>query len=79
MYYDVTELNREQLTEIKQRYLIELADEGKFAEVGGVDYDYPDWDDIAHADEIVPDDVIFRRYEGIYFVPDDFFCSAGQE
>lgn len=78
MYYDVTELSREQLIELKQRYLIELADEGKFAEVGGVDYDYPDWDDLANADVTVPNDVIFRQYEGFSFVPDDFCCTAGQ-
>ena len=75
----VTDLNRDQLTELKSNYLVQLADEGRFAEVGGVDYDYPDWDDMAHADEIVPDDVIFRQYEGIDFVPDDFFCTMGAE
>ena len=26
----------------------------------------------------IPDAVIFREYDGICFVPDDFFCTAGQ-
>jgi hypothetical protein len=31
---------------------------------------------LANADEIVPDDVIFREYDDVWFVPDDFFCTA---
>jgi hypothetical protein len=50
--------------------------EGTFAEVMGVDYDAPSYGDLANADEIVPDDVIFREYEGVCFVPDDFFCTT---
>lgn len=77
MYLSVEELSREQLTELKGNYMIELADEGTFAEVMGRDYDYPDWDDILNADKYVPDDVIFENYCHISFVPDDFFCSDG--
>lgn len=69
---NVHELNREQLTELKQRYLTFLADEGTFAEVVGVDYDEPSMEDLARADEIVPDDVVFRQWEGTDFVEDDF-------
>lgn len=74
---DVKELSREQLVEVKQHYLTQLADEGNYAEVLGVDYDEPSYYDLANADEIVPDDVIFKNYEGVYFVHDDFFCTAG--
>ena len=73
---NVTELSREQLTELKCNYLEQLADEGSFAEVLDVDYNEPSYSDLANADEIVPDDVIFWNYEGVCFVPDDFFCTA---
>ena len=73
---DVLELSREQLVELKQNYLTQLADEGSYAEVLDVDYNEPSYWDIANADEIVPDDVIMKNYEGTCFVPDDFFCTA---
>lgn len=68
----VTELNREQLTFLKQAYMTQLADEGNFAEMFGVDYDQPSWGDLARADELVPDDVIFEHYEDSDFVEEDF-------
>lgn len=74
----VTELSREQLTELKNNYMVELVNEGTFAEVMDRDYDEPSMWDVAHADEIVHDDVIFRQYDGIDFTPDDFFCTAGE-
>lgn len=70
---DVRDLNREQLTQLKQQYLGILADEGTFAEVLGVDYDEPSYGDLAYADEIVPDEVVFRQWEGTNFVEEDFF------
>lgn len=73
---DVLQLSREQIVELKGNYLMQLADEGTFAEVLGVDYDAPSYWDMANADEIVPDDVIFKNHEGTLFVNDDFFCSA---
>lgn len=69
---NVYELTREQLTELKGNYLIDLANEGSFAEVVGVDYDFPSWGDMANADEIVPDDVIYEQYGGVEFVEEDF-------
>lgn len=72
---DVTELSREQLVELKQNYLERLADEGTFAEVVGRDYDSPAYYDVAFADDIVPDDVIFHEYEHVSFVPDDFTAN----
>ena len=74
---DIRELSKDQMHELKERYLMKLADEGSFAEVLDVDYNEPSYGDLTNADEIVPDDVIFREYEGICFVPDDFFCTAG--
>lgn len=73
---DVTELTRDQLIELKCKYMDMLADEGTFAEVVGRDYDEPSYSDLAEADEIIPDEVIFRNYEGVSFVNDDFFCSC---
>ena len=73
---DVTELTREQLVELKCYYMEMLANEGTFAEVMERDYDEPSYADLAEADDIIPDEVIFRNYEGVYFVDDDFFCSA---
>ena len=73
---DVTELNRNQIIELKERYLMMLADEGNYADVLNVDYDEPSYSDLANADDIVPDDVVFRQYEDVCFVPEDFFCTA---
>ena len=69
---EVTELNREQLTELKCNYYTELVNEGKFAEVIGRDYDEPSYVDLADADEIVSDDFIFEYYGGIDFTNADF-------
>ena len=71
----VYDLDLEQLQELKQNYLCQLAESGEFAEIVGRDYDAPSYDDLALAGEIVPDDVIFRNYEGVYFTDDDFVCS----
>ena len=75
----VRELSREQLIELKGNYMVELADEGTFAEVMNRDYDEPSWGDFADADEIIPDDIIFNHYEIYDFGNDDFFCTAGKE
>ena len=72
---NVKELSKEQMSELKERYLTQLADEGTFAEVLGVDYDEPSHWDLIHADEIVPNDVIYEHYSGVDFVEDDFFCG----
>lgn len=72
----VKELSKDQLHEVKERYLIKLADEGTFAEVMGVDYDEPSYWDLANADEIVPDDVIEREYGDTFFVEEYFCCTA---
>lgn len=58
----VYELNRDEMSELKQMYLFETT-------AGPLS-----WSDIAAADEI-PDDIIFDHYAGIMFVKDDFCCN----
>ena len=60
----VRELNRDQLIELKQRYLNETKE--------GVSY-Y----DLANADNIVSDSTVLRYFGGYSFSPDDFASSAG--
>lgn len=73
---EVRDLNRNQLIELKQNFLQRLADEGEYAEQLDVDYDEPSYWDLANADDIVPDCVIFKNYEDVWFEDDDFFCTA---
>ena len=58
----VTELNKEQMTELKLGYLSELVNEGTFAEVLGVDYNEPTWSDLANVNNLIPDDLIIEHY-----------------
>lgn len=55
----VTELNRSQLTELKQNYLAELVAEGTFSEIMGVDRDEPSYDDLLEANELISDEDFF--------------------
>lgn len=65
----VTELNREQLDELKQDYICQLAETGEYGDVVGVSYG-------ELMDSVnIPDDVIFEHYDGIMFTEDDFFCN----
>lgn len=77
----VHELNRKQLIELKQSYMFRLADEGIFGEVVYDDekYEEPSYDDMANADSLVPDEVIFEHYGGIEFTEDDFFSGKEDE
>ena len=68
----VNDLNRDRLIELKQNYPCRLADEGQFSEITGRDYDAPSYGDLADADDIVPDDVILREYDGVEFTEEDF-------
>ena len=74
----VTELSREQLVELKQAYLIQLADCGEFAEIVGREYDAPSYEDMANADELISDTDIMNHWEGTMFSDDDFFCTASK-
>ena len=71
----IYDLNEKQMLELKQNYLTQLADEGSYAEVVGVDYDEPSEEDLANADDIVPDDVIYDNYEDYWFEDEDF-CNS---
>ena len=66
----VYDLNREQLTELKQSYYTQLLDERG---------ESPSYGELADIDDYVSDEEIFDAYAGTDFVPDDFFCSAGEE
>ena len=61
----VSELNKDQLTELKQSYLMQHNEE-----VGeGTSYD-----ELARADIIISDEMIYEAYSGINFTEDDFSC-----
>lgn len=59
----VKELNREQLTELKQNY---------YCNVLGNNVSYGELADI---DNLVSDNEIFEEYEHITFVAEDFLCN----
>ena len=65
----VYELNRDQLTELKQNYYTQLLDERG---------ESPSWGELANIDDYVSDETIQDVYFYDNFVNDDFFCSAGQ-
>ena len=74
MKYDVLivyDLNPEQILELKQVYLTQMFEE--------TEEESPSWDELARADEIVDDSLIFDAYAGTLFSNDDFVCSAGME
>lgn len=63
----VYDLTPAQLAELKQTYAVQLAEtEGE--EIF--------WGDLADAENIIPDAVIFEHYDGIIFSDDDFSCTA---
>ena len=68
---NVTELSRDELIELKEYYMYELADEGEI--------DWHSWGEIAAADEIIPDETVFEHYAAICFTEDDFFCNLHNE
>ena len=63
----VYDLNREQLAELKQNYLIEVAE----SEGDSVDYAT-----LSRADDIISDERIYELYADTTFVPEDFSSSA---
>jgi len=78
-YLTVQDLLRDCLVELKQDYLSQLAECGIYAEVMDVDYDEPSMADLAQADLLISDEVIFEHYDGVIFTPDDFFCLMETE
>ena len=63
MTMTVEDLSRQQLNELKEAYFNEE------------DIDEVLSDSITVPEQI-PDDVIFKHYEGVCFTDDDFFCSS---
>lgn len=59
----VTELTREQLIQLKQRYLTDWYDD-----LG----QSPSYSELADADALVSDETVFDYFEGINFVEEDF-------
>jgi hypothetical protein len=82
MYLSVNDLTRDQIVELKQNYLERLADEGVLNEVlyddaeADEEADGVSYEELANADALVSDDVIFREYEGTVFTEDDFSSAA---
>lgn len=66
----VYNLNRDQLTELKQRYMTEEMNEHG---------ETPSYEDLADADEVFSDDYIRSVYRDYVFSPDDFASSAGRD
>ncbi len=62
----VYDLNRDQLIELKQRYL---------ADAAGRDLSYGE---LADADSIVTDEEVYNYYAGTEFVVDDFFSGEDE-
>lgn len=65
----VTELNREQLNELKQSLATLIKDEQ------GQDVSY---EELVNATEIISDKEVFEYYEGIEFTEDDFFTGRNE-
>lgn len=64
----ISELTADQMTELKQAYLTEHLLE--------TEERTPSYNEIANADEIVPDWVIFEAYSGTIFSEYDFCCTG---
>ena len=67
----VYELSRDQMIELKQRYLMDQYEDRHLGE--------PSYDELATVDSDITDNEIYQVYSGIEFTNDDFFCTAGQE
>ena len=65
----VTELNREQLHELKQSLATLIKDEQ------GQDISY---EELVNATEIISDKEVFEYYEDIEFTEDDFFTGRNE-
>lgn len=65
----VQELNRKQYKELCQDYIT------RFWTDFETETTSPSWGDLACADELVSEDVIYNYYDGIEFTEDDFFCG----
>ena len=60
----VTELTRDELTELKTRYYSDLLDERG---------ETPSYGELAQIDELVTDEEVYQEYADVDFVKEDFF------
>ncbi len=61
----VHELTKDQRTELKLFMLVDVF----------VD-EQPSWGDLANVDDIISDEQMVEKYEGVCFTDEDFFCSC---
>ena len=61
----VTELTRDELIELKQRYLMEQREEAH--------EDEPSYGELSAIDELVTDEEVYQEYADVDFVEEDFF------
>lgn len=64
----VRELTREELQELKVHMLDEFLQEEENRNIS--------YGEIADIDELVTDESVFKEYENVSFVKDDFFCNV---
>lgn len=64
MYRSVNELNESELNELRSTLYYQLYENGTI----DIDNDIEDAEDIT-------DDMLYKHYDGICFVKDDFFCN----
>lgn len=60
LYKNVTELDNDELNELKENYYYDILDEN-------AQYNYP---------AEIPDQVIFEHYKHVSFCEEDFFCNV---
>jgi hypothetical protein len=78
------ELSPEQRHEVKENYMIRLADEGRFIKtIYGDNADEPErgpsQGELYDADYLISDDEIKEECDGIEFVAEDFLCPSPSE
>ena len=66
---NVRELSQEQILELKQRYLTDWCDTLPVPRT-------PSMQELAEADSLVEDELVFDYFEGTDFVPEDFACGS---
>ena len=64
----VRELTKEELQELKVHMLDEFLQEEENRNIS--------YGEIADIDELVTDESVFKEYENVSFVKDDFFCNV---
>jgi len=64
---DVRHLNRNEIVELKERYLIDLMDRKG---------ETPSYGELDAVDDLIDDETIFEVFSGVNFVEEDFFCNV---